>query len=119
MAEIILGEPLASQLRAEAEAQGLAIEDLIAAALRHYRFQAQRAKLGAEATWWRGLPAPTRLPYSDEYVAVHDQQVVDHDRDEATLRQRIRRRFGKTAVLITPGNGRPEWRVVSTQLTRA
>jgi hypothetical protein len=119
MAEIILGEPLASQLRAEAEAQGMAIEDLIAAALRQYRFQAQRAKREAEVTGWRELPPATRLPYADEYVAVHDPQVVDHDRDEANLQKRIRRHCGRTAVLITPGSGRPEWRVVSTRLTRA
>jgi hypothetical protein len=119
MAEITLGEPLASQLRAEAEAQGMAVEDLIGAALRYYRFQAQRSKLQAEAAWWRELPEAARLRYAAEFVAVHDRQIVDHDRDEASLRRRIRLQFGKTAVLITPGSGQPEWRVVSTRLIRA
>jgi hypothetical protein len=115
MAEIVLGEPLASKLRAEAEAQGIGVEDLVAAALRHYRFQAQRSKLETESAWWRALPDEARLPYGDAFVAIHDQQVVDHDRDEARLRQRIRRQYGQVAVLVTPANGRPEWRIVSTR----
>jgi hypothetical protein len=43
---------------------------------------------------------------------------VDHDPDEGVLRHRIRARFGKLAVLISPSEGRREWRMVSTRLTR-
>jgi hypothetical protein len=49
MSDIVLSEPLASQIRREAEVQGMAVEQLIEAALRHYRFAAQRAKINAEA----------------------------------------------------------------------
>jgi hypothetical protein len=118
MSEIVLGEPLASQIREAAEAQGMAVENLIEAALRQYRFQAQQAKLDAEAQWWRGVTQSVRASYNGEYVAVHNHEVVDHDADEEILRRRIRARFGKVAVLISPSEGRREWRVVSTRLTR-
>ncbi len=118
MSEIILGEPLASQIREAAETQGIAVEHLIEAAFRQYRFQAQRAKLDLEAQWWREAAAEKRAGYAGEYIAIHNRQVVDHDPDEETLRQRIRTRYGKTAVLITPSDGPREWRSLSTWLTR-
>jgi hypothetical protein len=118
MSEIVLGEPLASQIRETAEAQGIAVENLIEVALRQYRFQAQLAKLDAEAEWWRAAFASNRASYAGEYVAVHHREVVDHDPDEEVLRHRIRARFGKLAVWISPSEGRREWRMVSTRLTR-
>jgi Family of unknown function (DUF5678) len=118
MSDIVLGEPLASQIREAAEAQGIAVENLIEAALRQYRFQAQQAKLDAEAEWWRGASPSDRASYAGEYVAVHHRKVVDHDPDEEVLHHRIRARFGKMAVLIAPSEGRREWRMVSTRLTR-
>ena len=119
MSDIVLGEPLASQIRREAEAQGMAVEQLIEAALRRYRFEAQRAKINAEALWWRTAPPDIQAQYAGEFVAVQNQQVVDHDRDEESLRQRIRARYGKTAILLTPADGRRELRIVSTRLSRA
>jgi hypothetical protein len=119
MTEIVLGEPLASHIRETAEAEGVPVENLIEAALRHYSFQSQRAKLDAEARWWRAVSSDSRAPYAGEYVAVHHQAVVDHDPDEAVLRRRIRARFGKVAVLISPEEGRREWRVGSTRLARS
>jgi hypothetical protein len=119
MSEIVLGEPLASQIREAAETQGVAVEEVIEAAWRQYRFQAQRAKIDAEVQWWRAAAPELRAHYAGEFVAVHNRQVVDHDRNEETLRRRIRTKYGKTAILVTPAEGRREWRMVSTGLTRA
>jgi uncharacterized protein DUF5678 len=119
MTEIVLGEPLSSQIREAAEAQGIAVENLIEAALRQYSFQAQRTKLDTEAHWWRGVSPERWAPYAGEYVAVHYQEVVDHDRDEETLRRRVRARCGKLVVWIAPAEGRREWRMVSTRQARS
>ena len=116
MAEIVLGEPLASQIRETAEANGIAVEDLIETALRKYRFHAQQAKLDEEALWWRDVSPGPREGYAGEFVAIHQRQVVDHDRDEQVLRQRIRAQYGKQPVLVAPSRGRREWRLVSTRL---
>ncbi|MBI5350636.1 MAG: hypothetical protein HZB77_15175, partial [Chloroflexi bacterium] len=45
MSEIVLKDPLASQLRNEAKAEGVEVETLVESALRHYRFQLQRKKI--------------------------------------------------------------------------
>ncbi len=119
MTEIVLSEPLASHIREAAEAQGIAVENLIADALRQYSFQAQRVKLEAEARWWRSVSPDERAHYTGEYVAVHHQDVVDHDRDDDVLRRRVRARYGRLAVWIAPAEGRREWRMVSTRLARS
>lgn len=100
-------------------AGGVDAENLIATAMRHCRFQAQRRKIEAEAEWWRGVSSELRARYTGEFVAVLDQAVLDHDRDEEALRRRIRTRHGKTPILITPAEGRREFRIVSTRLGSA
>jgi len=117
MSEIVLREPLASQIRQEAESEGIGIESLIEAALRHYRFEAQRKKINSESEWWRAAPPEIRAAYAGEFVAIHNKQVVDHDQDEETLRKRVRARYGKIAVLLTPAEGQRQLRIVSTRLT--
>ncbi len=119
MSEIVLREPLASQIRQEAEAKGVQVESLIESALRHYRFQAQRRKIDAESAWWQTATSEVRARYAGDFVAIHDRVVVDHDRDEAALRKRIRSKYGKTVVLITPAEVRRELRIVSTKLARS
>ncbi len=118
MSEIVVHEPLASTIRQEAEAEGIGVESLLDAALRHYRFEAQRKKINSEAEWWRTLPADARAMYAGEFVAIHNRQVVDHDRDEESLRTRVRVKYGKTAVLITPAERQRELRVISTRLAQ-
>ena len=118
MSEIVVHEPLASTIRQEAEAEGIGVETLLDTALRHYRFEAQRKKIAGEAEWWRTQPSAVRTPYAGEFVAVHHRQIVDHDRDEELLRKRVRARYGKTAVLVTPAEGPRELRLVSTRLAQ-
>lgn len=115
MSDLILSEPLASQIRREAAAQGVNADTLIKEALRHYHFKIQKEKIFAESSWWQSCSPETRAPYGEEYVAIHNQQVVDHDPDVEALRQRVRARYGKTAILITPAKGQPELRIISTR----
>ena len=117
MSDIVLHEPLASQLRQDAEAEGLPVENLIEAALKHYRFQSQRKKLAGEAAWWQSAGVELHSQFAGEFVAVHRQTVIDHDQDEVALRQRVRARFPRTTVLITPAQGRSELRMISTRLS--
>ena len=119
MSEIIFNEPLASEIRRAAETEGVPAEELIEAALHQYRFQAQRKKIDAELAWWRGQTSAVRDRYRGEFVAVHQQSVIDHDRDESVLRQRVRSKYGKTAILLAPAEGEREFKIVSTHLSRS
>ncbi|MDI6768807.1 MAG: hypothetical protein QMD04_03940 [Anaerolineales bacterium] len=119
MSDVVLREPLASNVRAEAQAQGIDVEELINTALRHYRFRAQQEKINDEAAWWRSAMPEMRGRYLGEFVAIHNHEIVDHDRDEEALKQWVRVKYGKTAILITPAAGRRELFIVSTRLVSA
>lgn len=58
-------------------------------------------KIRREALAWRTLSEETRRRYGADFVAVHNGEVLDHDRDRVALHQRIRRRFGDLPILIT------------------
>ena len=62
----------------------------------------RRAKIHAEAEAWRALPPTERNKYGDEFVAVHNGRVIDHDPDRLTLYRRMRAQLGNTPALITP-----------------
>ena len=63
-----------------------------------------RAEISDEGEAWRFLPAATRRNYGEDFVAVHNREVVDHDTDRLTLHRRNRPRFSDVPVLITPAN---------------
>lgn len=80
----------------------------------------RRTKIHAEAEAWRSLPATVQRSYGEDFVAVHDRQVVDHHRDRLTLYRRVRARFGDVPILITPANAASprEFRIISPRVER-
>ena len=118
MSKIILSEPLASQIRQEAKALGVDIEKYLESVLRHHRFHSQQAKVAAEAEWWSLQSEEVKARYAGEFVAIHQQAVIDHDKDEDVLRKRIRTGYGKTAILLTPAEGSRHYWIVSTRMVR-
>lgn len=56
--------------------------------------------LAEDLAWYREHRARLATEFAGEYVAVVDQQVVDHDREFAPLARRTRERFGERPVLM-------------------
>ena len=85
------------------------IEDVFAEAMQRYLWDLARAKISQESHTYRLLHAELKTKYLGQYIAMHDGQVVDHDSDFQLLRQRIRQRYGNTAVMMTrvEENGEP------------
>ena len=75
----------------------------------------RRARIHTEAEAWRVIQATEGAKYSDEFVAVHAGQVIDHDADRLTLYHRVRGELGDVPVLITPG-GTPSPREFQTYI---
>jgi len=73
-------------------------------------------KLEREQAWWSALPLHEREAYEGEFVAIHNQELVDHDKDKAALHHRIRARYGDTAILIMPAEGPRTIRIYSPKL---
>jgi hypothetical protein len=118
MADLQIPETLARQIQEEATAEGIAVAALLENALRERRRRLQRAKLDAELAAWRAQLPEARARYRGEYVAVHEGSVVDHDPDLAALHRRIRARYGRIAVLLTPADGRPPLRIRRPKLAQ-
>lgn len=64
----------------------------------------RRARIHAEAIAWRAFPETVRRAYGDAFVAVYNQEVIDHDPDRLTIYRRVRKKLGDVPVLITPAN---------------
>ena len=115
MARIVLEEPLAAELKEAAKQNNMTVEAWLTEAVKRARWEGQRNKIREESNWWYAQPLATRKKFS-KFVAVHDQEVVDSDDDEQTLINRVRKKYGKTAVLITPTEERREIRMVNYRI---
>jgi hypothetical protein len=85
MSDLVLHEPLASEVRRMAEIEGTTAEQVVAEAVRQYRAAARECKIRAEAEWWRNAAPELRARYTGQFVAVHEQQVIDTDPDQLSL----------------------------------
>lgn len=85
---------------------------------RSTRAAQRRAKIHIEAEAWRAIPTTERRQYRNQFVAVHDGQVMDYDTDRLLLYRRVREKLGDVPVLINPG-GAPhprEFQILSPRL---
>lgn len=116
MTAITVSDKLANEIRQEAQARGIEVEDLLKKALRRERTLAERKKIEREQSWWLDQPLAERAKFSGQFVAVHNQTLVDSDSDNDTLTQRIRARYGRTPVLIIPAEGPREINYYSNRI---
>lgn len=77
------------------------VEGMLAEAVRQYLWELDRGKISEESKTYRQRHAELKAQYLGQYIAMRDGQVVDHDADFQTLRQRIRQRFEDAPVMIT------------------
>lgn len=64
-------------------------------------WDSNRRKISDESQIYQQRHAELKAQYLGQYIAMHDGQVVDHDSDVTVLRQRVRRSFGRTPVMVT------------------
>jgi hypothetical protein len=114
-----ISEELAGTIQWEAKTRGLSVEDYLCAAVRRERTLAERQKIEQEQEWWLSLPLRKRAKYEGQSVAIHNQKLIDHDKDEKALYKRIREKYGKTPVLVMPAEGPREIRILSPRLVRS
>jgi hypothetical protein len=77
------------------------------AAPRPYRSLQHEQMLREEAAFDAMLPE-LRGRYPNEFIAMAQQQVVDHDQDEIALADRVHTRFPDALILIRPVLDQPE-----------
>lgn len=53
-----------------------------------------------DVEWFQKNYAQLKRRYRGEYVAVKNQEIVDHDKDAKTLLKRLRKKFGDLGSLV-------------------
>jgi hypothetical protein len=100
MEAIILKDHLRESLRQDAEQAEISINELVNEVVEHYLQERQQAKLDEEIAAFTAMFVQLRESFLGQWVAIHDQQLADHDSDGTALYQRIRAKYGRTPILI-------------------
>ncbi len=116
MAALNVSNELAKSIQSEAKERGLSVEEFLKGIVQREKTQAARQQIEQEQKWWLSRPLTERAKFEGEYVAIHNQQVVDHDKDAPTLHKRIRDRYGISPVLVIPTEGPREIHIFSPRL---
>jgi hypothetical protein len=68
----------------------------------------QRAQMLQEEATFDAILPELLCRYPNEFVAMYQQQVVDHDHDEIALAERVHERYSDAVILIRPVLDQPE-----------
>jgi hypothetical protein len=101
MAEaIVLDAALEELLSDDAQREDRSLNDLVNEAVEYYIRQRQQKKIDVEIVAFESMHRDLWQNYPKEWVAIHHQELVDHDSDQVALYRRVRQRFGRIPVLI-------------------
>lgn len=91
---------LVERLEAIASTQQTTPEALLHQAVSEYLDRVAHQKIAAESTAYKKLHPQLVKRYLEDYVALHNGEVVDHDPDVRSLHLRIRKKFGRVPILL-------------------
>ena len=84
-------------LEQDAAQEARSVNDLINEAVAHYLRERQQAKIDREIAAYEAMHMELAR-YPGEWVALHKQELVNHDLDRVALYRRIRAKYGHTSV---------------------
>lgn len=108
MGDIVLRSDLHETLEKDAEREARSVNEIVNEVIERYLHERQLAQLDAEIAAFEKLHPELRQKHLGEWVAVHEQKLVDHDSDRAALYKRVRAAYGRTAVLIRQVTEQPD-----------
>lgn len=131
MAPLSLSNEMTERLRRAAARRNTNVEALLERAVEAYLLDEHNEprdepQLPADENWWKQQHriiereheayvrqhAQLYERYANEYIAMHNGAVVDHDLDRRQLSHRVRARFGRQPVLITQVLPAPERTII-------
>ncbi len=120
MSDLHLDDQLVEQLEQLAARRSMDVNEFLAEAVRSYLRQIEQEAMQENITAFSTLQADLLKNYRNEYVAIHQGKLVDHDSDFQTLHSRIRRQFGRQPVLLRHVSAETErtWTFRSPRFTR-
>jgi hypothetical protein len=106
--ELMLSDKTSVRLRKVADEIGEQPEMLAERAVRDFLRAEARHRMRHETKAFRAQHAELLAQYPDQYVAIYQGQVVDHDADQLALLARVEKRYPDTTVLIALITSEPE-----------
>jgi len=100
LAQIDIREDLGIQLQQDAERNDTTVDQLLNQAVEEFLRNKQRAKIDVETTAYISLHPKLWKTKPGQWVAIHNQKLVDSDADRVSLYRRVRKTYGRTPVLI-------------------
>jgi hypothetical protein len=97
---IVLDPKWQEWLEESAKQEARSPSELVNEALQFYYQARQREKLSQEIAAYEAMHAELWRTLPGEWVAIHNQQLVDHDPDDVALYRRIRKTYGRTPLLL-------------------
>jgi len=108
MTELAVSAETMARLRQMADQKGTTTATLAEQAIRLYLRDETRRAIQHEADAFRAMHADLLARYADEYVAIYQGTLVDHDADQLALFTRIEKQYPDAPVLITQVLPEPE-----------
>lgn len=100
MPTIVLRPDLQEALEYDVKPGQKSLNDIVNEAVEQYLRERQRAKLDKEILAYETMHPELKQNHFGQWVAIHNQHLVDYDPDRLALYQRVRAKYGKTSVLI-------------------
>ncbi len=100
MLSISLSPDLTSSLEQEAIEEDKSVNDIVNSAVENYLHARQQAKIDQEIVAYQAMHAKLKKEMLGEWIAIHNQKLVDHDIDRVALYRRIRARYDRNPILI-------------------
>jgi hypothetical protein len=101
MATLTLNAQIIAQLKYIAAERGIGVEELAEEALTQFLRDEARRTLQLEAGAFRAMHADLLDKYPNEYVAIHQGRVVDHDTNQLALFKRLDEQYPGIPILVT------------------
>jgi len=97
---IALPDKVLEQAQKVAQREGIAVDELITTAVKHYLEEQWQASFEVESRAFERMH-PQLLPcYRGQFVAVYGGQVVDSDLDKKELARRVYERYGPAPIFF-------------------
>lgn len=100
MSTLTINPDLAAELEKAATAEGKTSDELAERAIRQFLRDEARRQMQRESEAYRAMHARLLTQHANEYVAVHQGQLIDHDVNQLALALRIQAAYPNKVVLI-------------------
>ncbi len=100
MTTVLINDSLAQQLINDAGQEDQSIDELVEEIIENHFHRRNREKIERESQAYEQLHPELVQKHFGHWVAIHNGELVDFDKDRVALYRRIRAKFGKISVLL-------------------